>query len=156
MELLNTNNLIYLCELLNIPLVKINTKDMFFGKVERGCYIVNLDDSDGSGTHWTCFYVGKKEIAYFDSFGLNIPEDIEIFLSDANKDIMFNIDQIQTFESVACGWYCLYFLYFASVLNSKENDLEYVMNMHNSLYNIDDREGNDKILQRLIKGIVQK
>ena len=40
------------------------------------CAIVNLDDSNGPGTHWACYWRGKNESYYFDSFGLDPPNEL--------------------------------------------------------------------------------
>jgi hypothetical protein len=66
----------------------------------RGSFIINLDDSDGPGTHW----VAWKNGVYFDSYGLPpplaVPRPIE----------GYNGDAIQSLNSEGCGWFCLYFL----------------------------------------------
>ena len=49
------------------------TKDMI--KSKRS-YIINLDNSIGNGTHWTCFYYYRNKIEYFDSYGLKPPQFI--------------------------------------------------------------------------------
>ena len=72
-------------------------------------YIINLDDSIGNGTHWTAFYVDdNNRIEYFDSYGLKPPQII------TNYDYIYNSSQLQSYESKACGYYCLYFIYHRS------------------------------------------
>ena len=34
------------------------------------CAVVNLDDSDGPGTHWVCYWNTTEFSNYFDSYGL--------------------------------------------------------------------------------------
>ena len=72
-------------------------------------YIINLDDSIGNGTHWTAFYVDNYSIEYFDSYGLKPPQIIS-----ENYDYIYNSSQLQSYESKACGYYCLYFIYHLS------------------------------------------
>ena len=72
-------------------------------------YIINLDDSIGNGTHWTAFYVDNYRIEYFDSYGV---KPIEIICR--NYEFIYNSGQIQSYESKACGYYCLYFIYHRS------------------------------------------
>ena len=70
-------------------------------------YIINLDDSIGNGTHWTTFYCNNRNIIeYFHSYGLKPIE----FISK-NYKYIYNSSQIQSYESRACGYYCLYFIY---------------------------------------------
>ena len=74
-------------------------------------YIINLDDmySPTNGTHWTAFYVDDDRIEYFDSYGLKPPQIIS-----ENYDYIYNSSQLQSYESKACGYYCLLFIYLRS------------------------------------------
>ena len=71
-------------------------------------YIINLDDSIGNGTHWvSCFDDSKdNRIEYFDSYGLKPPEIIS-----GNYYYIYNSSQLQSYESKACGYYCLFYIY---------------------------------------------
>ena len=72
-------------------------------------YIINLDDSIGNGSHWVaCFYDGNK-IEYFDSYGLK-----PVQIISENYDYIYNSSQLQSYESKACGYYCLLFIYLRS------------------------------------------
>ena len=74
-------------------------------------YIINLDDmysSPTNGTHWVVFYVDDDRIEYFDSYGLKPPQII------SDYDYIYNSSQLQSYESKACGYYCLYFIYHRS------------------------------------------
>ena len=73
-------------------------------------YIINLDDmySPYNGTHWTAFYVDDDRIEYFDSYGLKPPQII------SNYDYIYNSSQIQGYDSKACGYYCLFYIYLRS------------------------------------------
>ena len=72
-------------------------------------YIINLDDfnSPTNGTHWTAFYYYNKRIEYFDSYGLKPPQIIA-----QNFSYVYNSSQLQSYESKACGYYCLYFIFY--------------------------------------------
>ena len=74
-------------------------------------YIINLDDmfSPTNGTHWTAFYVDDDRIEYFDSYGLKPPQIIS-----KNYDYIYNSSQLQSYESKACGYYCLFYIYLRS------------------------------------------
>ena len=71
-------------------------------------YIINLDDmySPTNGTHWVAFYVDDYKIEYFDSYGLKPPQIIS-----ENYEYIYNSGQLQSYESKACGYYCLFFIY---------------------------------------------
>lgn len=73
------------------------------------CGIVNLDSSNGPGTHWVAYYKNKMDVNYFDSFGnLKPPKELIVYLG---KNISYNYTQYQTYDSVICGHLCIKFLY---------------------------------------------
>jgi hypothetical protein len=39
------------------------------------CGIINLDDSRGMGTHWCCWFKRGRDKYYFDSYGLQPPNE---------------------------------------------------------------------------------
>lgn len=76
---------------------------------KKECGIVNLDSSEGPGTHWVAYYKNNDKIEYFDSFGnLRPPEEIVNYLSD---NIHYNYIKYQNYDTVICGHLCLQFLY---------------------------------------------
>lgn len=81
-------------------------------KCESG--IINLDDDNGEGTHWTAYIKNNKQINYFDSFGnLRPPKEvIAYFFSDGGRNkVNYNYDRQQSFRSFTCGQLCLRFIY---------------------------------------------
>lgn len=72
--------------------------------------IVNLDNSDGAGTHWVCYKKLGDTIYYFDSFG-NIPPPKELgdYFATANR-VLYNHERFQRKNTVICGHLCLEFL----------------------------------------------
>ena len=64
------------------------------------CFILNLDDNNGKGTHWCCIISGL----YFDSFGLSPPNEV------INRVKRYNNIQYQEKTSVLCGYFCLFFI----------------------------------------------
>ena len=80
------------------------------------CAIVNLDDSDGPGTHWVCYWVDPDASYYFDSFGLSMPDELYDYL---NKPILMNELEIQDRNDVICGHLCLKVLKDLQVNNGK-------------------------------------
>ena len=78
----------------------INNFDGVFDKNNvrnENCGIINLDDSNGPGKHWTC-YINDM---YFDPFGLPPPENL-CFIK------RFNNLQYQSPKSVFCVYYWLF------------------------------------------------
>ena len=120
-QLLSNLDLEYYCKLLKINIIQVLSKDLFKNyKPKAGCYIVNLGNSDTGGTHWTCFIINNKIAVYFDPFGLIMPQSIVRFIKRyKHLRIIYSIDQIQNYNSILCGWFCLYFLYYFNVLHKK-------------------------------------
>ena len=47
-------------------------------KLKKGAYVINLDHSKTTGTHWVVIFVKSNEVIYFDSYGVeNILEEIK-------------------------------------------------------------------------------
>ena len=38
--------------------------------MEKGTYVINLEHSENTGTHWVVIFVKKDEVISFDSFGV--------------------------------------------------------------------------------------
>ena len=78
------------------------------------CGIVNLDDSNGRGSHWCCWFKRSargltrvSEKYYFDSYGLPPPDEIVRYLG---SPVHYNSEQIQPDGEVFCGHLCLFVL----------------------------------------------
>ena len=79
-------------------------------KIKDGVYVINLDEHKDTGTHQIALFCKKKEIVYFDSFGVeHIPEEIKKFIS--NRNIKANIFRVQANDSM-CGYFCIGFIDF--------------------------------------------
>lgn len=85
----------------------------------KECGIINLDNNDGVGTHWTAYVKNGNNIIYFDSFGNLKPptETIKYFNSFRKRNttkhiiIQYNHDNFQEYNTFNCGHLCLDFLY---------------------------------------------
>ena len=64
--------------------------------------------SVGPGTHWVVMNIKKNIIEYFDSFGLNCPEEVIEVSSRLGVNYLYNSTQYQDLMSVLWGYYCLY------------------------------------------------
>lgn len=69
--------------------------------------VINLDDSDGSGTHWVACGDRKGVKYYFDSFGLPPSDRIRKLLTGK---AFYSDSQIQQSDSVTCGYFCILWL----------------------------------------------
>ena len=153
-ELLSNLDLIDYCKKLKIQLNGIYSKDIFNTiKPQLGCYIINLQDSNkGNGTHWTCLIIkSKSSCIYFDSFGITMPYDLICFVKRLNPKmkIYYSIDQIQHIDSIYCGWFCLFFLWFHMILYKKEINFNgYLINKHNLIFDKKNLLANDFIIKK--------
>lgn len=89
--------------------------DNFTNKLKNKHFIIiNTDISSGPGKHWFCVVKVHNVIECFDSLG--IKEQQKKLLCDHfsvfnNTHIIFNTTQVQSYSSVSCGQFVLYFLF---------------------------------------------
>ena len=74
---------------------------------KKECGILNLDDTAGRGTHWVAWYKNGTEKNYFDSYGLQPPNELVDYL---HSPILYNTERVQPYDQVFCGHLCLYVL----------------------------------------------
>lgn len=105
--------------------IKINTNESL---------ILNLDNDNGSGTHWTCIYNADDSefVEYFDSYGLPPPLQAVKYMKTSNKQIAYSNSQIQSVNSVLCGYYVMYYI------NERDNR----SSMYDIIYRFDHIIGN--------------
>ena len=97
----------------NVPILKNNQST-----------IVNLADSNDTGTHWIGMKYIDKKLFYFDSYGIPyIPDVIKKQYSD--DKIITNIYRIQGDLSVECGKYCIMFI--QSDIKNESNYIEFLL-----------------------------
>lgn len=72
--------------------------------------IINLDDKENAGTHWTAYIKRGKKILYYDSFGSLVPPLELINYFGKNADIKYNYKRFQKDNSFNCGHLSLEFL----------------------------------------------
>lgn len=106
MKVLSNYESIDLSNKYNILLVAIYNKDTILKHLKDGYYIINLDRSDGIGTHWTCASISINKINYyFDSFGFKTPKQLEQILGK----YLYNDKVIQSLNSNSCGWFLSFY-----------------------------------------------
>lgn len=79
--------------------------------------IVNLDDSQGPGTHWVAYVKKDQNCEYFDSYGnLRPPREFLKYMTNGDDviNISYNYNNIQKDKTYNCGHLCLRFLVNAS------------------------------------------
>ena len=56
------------------------------------CGILNLDDTAGNGTHWVACYGNDGKNYYFDSYGIQPPNELKRYL---RSPVFYYTEQIQ-------------------------------------------------------------
>ena len=88
----------------------IYSRDGLPRNIRKECGIINLDDMEGTGTHWVCYRNLDSMVEYLDPFGLIMPNEARAYFHTSGKHIVFSIDEIQNRSTVLWGYWCLYYL----------------------------------------------
>ena len=90
-------------------------------------FVLNLDDSTLSGSHWIAIFTGKNTIEYFDSQGDKpYKRHVKIFIEKLqklypNKTVVYNTNVFQNYGQ-NCGIYSIYFI-IQRLLGKSMNDI---------------------------------
>ena len=96
---LNNFEIIEILKHFGIEINGIYSKNNLPLELKRGFYIINLDDKNGEGTHWTTFYYNYPDYSiYYDSYGFIAPEMVQ----NKIKPYIFNDKEIHSINSSSC------------------------------------------------------
>lgn len=106
---------------IHTELNNLNLKSLYNSGVSRIGIIFNLDPHTQGGSHWVCMYVDldKREINYFDSFGIcPPPKEIQNLVNSLSKTAKGFLGPMKIHCSTIrhqrknseCGVYCMYFI----------------------------------------------
>ena len=128
-------------------------------KIQKGAYVINLDEYENTGTHWVSLFVKPKYTVCFESFGVeHIPKEINKFIRSKElrakaqgsavghavlNEIKSNIFRIQAYDSIMCGYFCIEFINY--MLKGKTL-LDYT-----NLFSPNDFKKNDRINKIIFK-----
>jgi hypothetical protein len=88
---------------------------------ERKTFSVIFNESkhNEEGTHFVCVYANENKAYYFDSLGLKCENNYILqFLKNTQRIIIENNRQIQSYNSIFCGYFCLSFIIFMFIKNN--------------------------------------
>jgi len=101
-------------------LCKINLKKINEDGINRLGVIFNLDKHNQSGSHWVAMFCSlpKKEICYWDSYGMKPPNEVTKLMNRLKKqgedlDLKMKIkinEHRHQFKGSECGVYCINFI----------------------------------------------
>ena len=106
--------------------------------------ILNTDPDWKPGEHWLAIYFNEiKEAEFFDSYGFSAcHHKFEKYIKLFSTSYKNNSTQIQSYDSNACGYYCLYFI----MLKSRGFTLSEI----NSLFSKTDFKINDYLVSHIV------
>jgi len=121
-------------------------EDLLHRKMKNTEYfVVNLGSMNDGGTHWVGLAIrGKREVCYFDPFGVIWSQKIAKYISKCTKK-GFNETQIQNIASNLCGWYCLMWLKW--IQSSNKDMFRATNDFVNEFWS--DYDGNSQLLKML-------
>ena len=82
-------------------------------------FITNTQTHDESGEHWNVWIVAGNRLTFFDSFGRDskdstLPQHYRDFTRQF-KNIKHVNNRVQGWNSKACGYFCVHFIYLMSI-----------------------------------------
>ena len=84
-------------------------------KTRPSFYIINTDYYYKQGLHWLLVAFFEDYTIFFDSFGLSpVLYNYPLLVRQGGRPLIQNTQQLQSLTSSACGYYCIYFIYFLS------------------------------------------
>ena len=83
---------------------------MKLAKKNEGAMIINMNNSDQGGSHWTLILLNKDNTIYFDSFGVVPSMDVVRFMKKRGKPMYYSDRQLQDLASSSCGWFSIHFI----------------------------------------------
>ena len=92
-----------------------------FPKTKKKCYswISNTDVHGKKGKHWIGWFVNGNTVCFFDSYGRR-PDDSTLPINfrtfaESFKVIQYSEKRVQRWDSFACGYFCILFIYVLSL-----------------------------------------
>ena len=148
---LSNNQIISMCIKLKIPLEGVFMKDELHAGLKDNNYIMNLENHNQGGSHWTSFIKRAGKVYYSDSFGCFPPQNEYNLFKTENDFVYYNTHIHQDINSSSCGYWAIYFLYYMT--KTKGSLLTNFKNF-NKMFNSKDTKTNELKLQESIQKIM--
>ena len=140
--ILSNVDLMNIMKFLNIKIVGVFSKDKM-PKPQKGLFIINLDDSNNGGTHWTMCSTLDNNVIYYDSFGEFAPIQVDTFIkqSTGKSKYLINRTQVQYLTATYCGWFVVAFIWHivnsTGSIGSKMKSFNNILNSESLKHNYD-------------------
>jgi hypothetical protein len=134
-----------ICKRMKIPLANVISKDEIHEITKNGNYIVNLENHNQNGSHWTALQMTAKNCLYMDSFGMPPPEKLFEYLEKKYKKVNYNRMVIQDMDSSFCGYFCIAFFKLLSTARKNKKANKSLLKVFQRLFSPNTKE-NDGIL----------
>jgi hypothetical protein len=121
-------------------------RDQLPRNIKNGFYIINMEPNSahGSGTHWVSFYIGSRILIYFDSFGVEPPNDVLALCK--HRVLFWNKKTIQASTSTACGWFSIAFILICGKNQKVLNNYHHFIGLFSDI-----QSRNDEILEEILE-----
>jgi hypothetical protein len=113
--------------------------------LKNGFYIVNLANSNKSGTHWCVLLIMKNFKYWMDSYGMPPPEVIK------KLKVKYNNKEIQDINSTSCGQFCCLFCFYVFEKLKEGLKINDIIKNFFKLFDNLDYKGNEKKLFEYLK-----
>ena len=147
---MNTSQLVRIFTKIGGDFQGVFTNDNF-RIVNRGYYIVNTVSDPSIMGHWVLFHIDERNnVNFIDSFAKNpriYGGNISKICNELNAKNVVNI-QLQSDDSLLCGLYCVYFVFYLT----KEYSFKRILSHFSYNYRM-----NDRIVERILSKLgIQK
>ena len=115
---------------------------------QHTCFVLNMDENHGDGTHWVALYRRGKTLFYCDSYGTPPPQEQKELASRGGYKLYENAKQVQAVRSKCCGFFALLFLIF---MEHGQGTPLHRFNDYLDCFSGSYQEGNDKRVKDLLR-----
>lgn len=137
--------------------IKVLMSDEILNYIPKGLpdgnYILNLENSNQNGSHWTGLVKKANVLYYNDSYGSYPDAPVYDLIKTYNYSLIMNERSHQKIGSSSCGYWVIFYLYFMNIKNKKP--LLQKFKSFNNLFS-NDANKNEKLLFIEIKKLLYK
>lgn len=119
--------------------------------IPDGFYILNLEDSNQQGSHWTSCVKQNNIIYYNDSYGVYPDRPLYDVMKEHDYKLVMNKRNHQHLGTQSCGYFAILYLYY---MNKKKKTMIDKFREFNKLFT-EDTKLNEILLEKMIKKLLK-